>query len=98
MRLAEVWMDDYKEYFYTREPQIRKLDIGDISEQILIRQKLQCKPFSYFMEKIAYDLPKKFPFPPKNKVWGEVKTFIIFKANKNLYKKILFVFFDLFFI
>ena len=74
MRLAEVWMDEYKEYFYIREPQIRKLDIGDISEQKLVRQRLQCKPFSFFMEKVAYDLVKKFPLPPKNKVWGEVSN------------------------
>ena len=73
MRLAEVWMDEYKEYFYIREPQISKLDYGNITEQKLIREKLKCKPFSYFMEKVAYDLTEKFPLPPKNKVWGEVK-------------------------
>ena len=73
MRLAEVWMDEYKEYYYIREPQIRRLDIGDISAQKAIRDKLQCKPFKYFMEKVAYDLVKKFPLPPKNKVWGEVR-------------------------
>ncbi|CAF0787226.1 unnamed protein product [Brachionus calyciflorus] len=71
MRVAEVWMDEYKEYYYIREPQIRRLDYGDISEQLAIKQKLQCKSFKWFMENIAYDLPKKFPLPPKNKVWGE---------------------------
>ena len=74
MRLAEVWMDEYKEYFYTREPQIRRLDIGDISAQVALREKLQCKPFKWFMEKVAYDLVKKFPLPPPNKVWGEVSS------------------------
>ena len=74
MRLAEVWMDEYKEYFYTREPQIRKLDYGDISAQVALREKLQCKPFKWFMEKVAYDLVKKFPRPPAYKVWGEVST------------------------
>jgi polypeptide N-acetylgalactosaminyltransferase len=72
MRLAEVWMDDYKEYYYIREPQIRKLDYGDITEQLKVRERLHCKPFKYFMEEVAYDLIKKFPYPPKNKVWGEV--------------------------
>ncbi|CAF0787263.1 unnamed protein product [Brachionus calyciflorus] len=74
MRVAEVWMDEYKEYYYIREPQIRRLDYGDISEQLAIKQKLQCKSFKWFMENIAYDLPKKFPLPPKNKVWGECKN------------------------
>jgi polypeptide N-acetylgalactosaminyltransferase len=72
MRLAEVWMDEYKEYFHIREPQLTKLDIGDVSAQKALREKLQCKPFKFFMENVAYDLVKKFPLPPRNKVWGEV--------------------------
>jgi len=72
MRLAEVWMDEYKEYFYIRQPNIRKLDFGDISEQLAIKEKLQCKSFDWYMKNIAYDVVKKFPLPPKNKVWGEV--------------------------
>jgi len=71
MRVAEVWMDEYKEYYYTREPQIAKLDFGDVSEQKAIRDKLQCKSFKWFMENVAYDLLRKFPLPPKNKVWGQ---------------------------
>jgi len=71
MRLAEVWMDEYKEYYYIRSPEISRLNFGDVSAQKAIRDKLQCKPFKFFMEKVAYDLVKKFPLPPKNKVWGE---------------------------
>ena len=78
MRLAEVWMDEYKEYYSIREPQLAKLDIGDVSAQKALRNKLQCKPFKFFMETVAYDLVKKFPLPPKNKVWGEVN--IIFSS------------------
>lgn len=78
MRLAEVWMDEYKEYYYIREPQIRQLEVGDISQQVAIRNKLQCKSFKWFMENVAYDLVKKFPLPPKNKVWGEVCFFLLF--------------------
>ncbi len=72
MRLAEVWMDEYKEHFYTREPSIANLDIGDVSAQKELRKKLGCKPFSWFMSEVAYDMIEKFPIPPKNKVWGEV--------------------------
>ena len=72
LRVASVWMDEYKEYYYIREPQIRKLDIGNITDQLAVRDRLQCKSFKWFMENVAYDQPKKFPYPPKNKVWGEV--------------------------
>ena len=72
MRLAAVWMDEYAEYYYIREPAIRSLDYGDVSERKKLRQKLQCKPFKWFMETIAYDVLQKFPPPSKNVVWGEV--------------------------
>ena len=76
MRLAEVWMDEFKEYYYIRKPYLKHLDYGDISKQVELRNRLQCKPFKFFMEEVAYDLVKKFPFPPKNRVWGEVSYYI----------------------
>ncbi|CAF0804611.1 unnamed protein product [Adineta ricciae] len=74
MRLAEVWMDEYAEYYYIREPAIRSLNYGDVSERKKLREKLQCKPFKWFMENVAYDVLQKFPPPPKNVVWGECKN------------------------
>ena len=80
MRLAEVWMDEYKEYFYIREPQIQRLDFGDVSEQKAKRDKLQCKSFKWFMETIAYDLVKKFPLPPRK----YVSEFNFYLLNKKI--------------
>jgi polypeptide N-acetylgalactosaminyltransferase len=66
-------MDDYVEYYYRREPAIRTLNYGDITDRKKVRERLQCKPFQWFMENIAYDVLEKFPPPSKNLVWGEVK-------------------------
>lgn len=61
-RVAEVWMDEYAQYLYKRSPEVYKhVDVGDISQQLAIREKLQCKPFKWFMEEVAFDLPKKYP-------------------------------------
>ena len=60
-RVALVWMDEYAEYIYKRRPQYRNLDPGDVTAQKALREKLQCKPFKWFMEEIAFDLPKKYP-------------------------------------
>jgi polypeptide N-acetylgalactosaminyltransferase len=72
MRAVEIWMDSYKEYFYTREPQIRSYNFGDISEQLELRNRLNCKSFDWYVNNIAFDLLKYYPLPPRNKVWGEV--------------------------
>lgn len=73
-RVVEVWMDEYKEYFYTREPMARQYDHGDISGQLAIRERLKCKPFKWYMENVAYDVLQKFPILPKNLFWGEVSS------------------------
>ena len=75
MRVVEVWLDDeFKEYFYTREPTIKGYPIGDISEQLALKKKYNCKSFKWFMENVAYEVYDKFPPPPPNKAWGEVST------------------------
>ena len=57
-RVAEVWMDEYKEYLYERKPYYRNLDAGDLTDLLALRKKLNCKPFSWFMKEVAFDLPK----------------------------------------
>jgi polypeptide N-acetylgalactosaminyltransferase len=71
--VIEVWFDDkYKEYFYTREPLARYLDMGDISDQLAMKEKLQCKSFQWYMDNVAYDMVEKYPELPPNIHWGEV--------------------------
>ena len=55
------------------------LNLGNISKQLEIKERLQCKPFKWFMEKIAAGVLKEFPIPPVNQVWGEVSFFFYFK-------------------
>ncbi|XP_045480416.1 N-acetylgalactosaminyltransferase 6-like [Harmonia axyridis] len=74
-RVAEVWMDEYAEYLYMRRPHYRSIDAGDLSKQREIRTSLECKPFKWFMEKIAFDLPLKYPpIEPDDFGSGEVRN------------------------
>lgn len=69
-------MDEYAEFLYNRRPHYRAIDPGDISKQKALRNKLQCKPFKWFMEKIAFDLPLKYPpIEPDDFAKGEVIFF-----------------------
>ena len=75
MRVVEVWLDDeFKEYFYTREPGVRGYPVGNITEQLKFKKDHNCKSFKWFMENVAYEVYEKFPPLPPNKAWGEFKT------------------------
>ena len=58
-------MDEYKEFVYKKSPYLKNVNGGDISKQLEIRKRLQCKPFKWFMETVAFDLIKHYPpIPP----------------------------------
>ncbi|XP_029633286.1 polypeptide N-acetylgalactosaminyltransferase 1 isoform X4 [Octopus sinensis] len=52
MRIVEVWMDEYKEFFYKINPGVRSADFGDISERVEFRKKKKCKSFRWYLENI----------------------------------------------
>ena len=68
-----MWFDDeYKEYFYTREPMARYVDAGNLTAQHQLRKDLECKSFDWFMKTVAPDLLEKFPPLPPNVELGSV--------------------------
>eukprot|EP00092_Neocalanus_flemingeri_P074982 GFUD01092815.1.p1 GENE.GFUD01092815.1~~GFUD01092815.1.p1 ORF type:complete len:654 (-),score=135.57 GFUD01092815.1:284-2245(-) len=68
VRLAEVWLDDYKKYYYQRIGTIG--EYGDVSSRKELRKNLQCKTFKWYLDTI---FPELF-IPGDSAAQGEIKN------------------------
>ncbi|XP_022094705.1 N-acetylgalactosaminyltransferase 7-like [Acanthaster planci] len=73
MRVAEVWLDEYKDFFYANQPELRGKPYGNITEQINFRRQHCPKSFDWFMKEVAFDTLERFPPPPVNRLWGQIR-------------------------
>ncbi|CAF1270040.1 unnamed protein product [Adineta steineri] len=71
MRLAEVWMDDYKRFYYMHRYDLKGKDFGDVEDRREIRKRLNCKSFKWFLENVY---PEKFILDENVHAYGEVRN------------------------
>uniref|UniRef100_A0A8C5LZ61 Polypeptide N-acetylgalactosaminyltransferase n=1 Tax=Leptobrachium leishanense TaxID=445787 RepID=A0A8C5LZ61_9ANUR len=75
VRLAEVWMDGYKEIFYRRNQQaakmVREKNFGDLSGRLKLKEDLKCKNFTWFLDTIY---PEMFIPDLSPKYFGAIKN------------------------
>lgn len=56
-RVAEVWMDEYKEFFYNIRPDLRHNKLyGDVANRTQLRKSLQCKSFRWYLQEVYPEL------------------------------------------
>lgn len=60
-RIAEIWLDEYKEILYAREPnRYQSVDAGDLTVPRKVHERLNCKPFKHFLD-LASDMVERYP-------------------------------------
>ncbi|KAL7882074.1 hypothetical protein AOLI_G00089230 [Acnodon oligacanthus] len=59
-RVAEVWLDEYKEVFYgygyLHLLDKNVIDVGNLTAQIQLREKLKCKSFKWYLDNVYPEL------------------------------------------
>ncbi|CAF1159350.1 unnamed protein product [Rotaria sp. Silwood1] len=68
-RVASVWLDEYKQLIYAVNPDIKRLNGGDVSDRIQLRKKLKCSSFKDYLKRFQL---KNFPF--NHRYIGTVST------------------------
>ncbi|KAG9511227.1 Polypeptide N-acetylgalactosaminyltransferase 11, partial [Fragariocoptes setiger] len=52
LRVANVWLDEYKEYFYKFHPGSREQYYGDVTDRIELRKSLNCHNFTWYLKNV----------------------------------------------
>ena len=102
IRVAEVWLDDYKEFVYKviipewvclhvscdpqNNPSYRSYKYGDISSRQLLRERLQCHPFSWYLENIYPELEVPSTVKPYSSI---MKKASMYKGLVSINKRII---------
>nr|XP_023420831.1 inactive polypeptide N-acetylgalactosaminyltransferase-like protein 5 [Cavia porcellus] len=56
LRLVHVWLDEYKEQFFLRNPDLKSMTYGNISERVQLRKQLGCRSFQWYLDTIFPEL------------------------------------------
>jgi len=74
-RLADVWLDEWKNFYFAINTAAKAIDRGDTSERKKLRKDLQCKSFKWYLQNVY----PESPMPLEYYSLGEIRN-----VNSNL--------------
>lgn len=80
VRVAEVWLDDYKDIVYAGRPDLDPSMGGDLSDRKRLREQLKCNSFKWYLENIAVEM-KDVDLYPFGRGHVSIK-FMVFIGNE----------------
>ncbi|XP_056639458.1 polypeptide N-acetylgalactosaminyltransferase 35A [Diorhabda sublineata] len=57
LRVANVWMDSYKDFFLKQRSDAKNVNYGDISSRLQLRKELKCFDFDWYLKNVYPELP-----------------------------------------
>lgn len=61
LRLAHVWLDEYKEQYFSLRPDLKTKSFGNISERVELRKKLGCQSFKWYLDNVYPEMQVSGP-------------------------------------
>ncbi|KAI6187710.1 putative N-acetylgalactosaminyltransferase 8 [Aphelenchoides besseyi] len=52
LRTSKVFLGEWEEHYFKARPRARKMDSGDLTERLALKERLNCKPFTWFLDNI----------------------------------------------
>ncbi|CAK0836379.1 unnamed protein product [Prorocentrum cordatum] len=85
VRTVETWFDEYKEYYYKKDPVGRSFigNVGDISERLALKQRLQCKPFKEYIEKFKDVFKSRGMLPAEVFLIRDIRTNLCLESTRD---------------
>ncbi|KAH8300406.1 hypothetical protein KR018_004474 [Drosophila ironensis] len=60
-RVAEVWLDGFKDKLFGHMPHLTVIQAGSLAEQKALKKRLKCKPFKWFLDNVGKDFINLYP-------------------------------------